>query len=440
MKNQCIQSSRFQVKAKTYAVLFTLLFSTVLAAQKMTDQKLNPTNGENDLINKYVQTKGNMIISFDASNIKQFWIDKSVIAEKDSFVISLTKNKTNSYKSKPLKIQLANVDASYECNVFVLTQTDNVNFSITDTNLNPVSFKNKMDSFIDYHELSSSFRLIEIKDNTFNFSFTSSVQDIEVKAIVLSFSQKNKYPSHPGYLVMNLDTVQTDAKLIPHDNQQSYSVNGTNPLLISKEKIYVTDNTVYSTITIKNTGDKQFNAFFGYEPYTEDEERIDNRAIPYKNENHIVKVLSTSETKDKLIVDSYPEWEEKCTLALNATPNLADFPNCSLLESTILKINKLEDNKAEIILNKPLKNDVPAGTALRVQSPYGYSRIWTTSKRLGPGESTILISKIKKDDTFLNFSSKAFCKGTHYVLPVIFLHSPENEVSSAEIDSCMVSF
>ena len=439
MKKQYIHSSRFQVKTKTITVIFTLLFSMILAAQNTTDQRLISTNDEKDLINKYIHTKGNMIVSFDASNIKQFWVDNSVIAEKDSFVISLTKDKTDSYKSKPLKIQLANVDASYECNAFVLTQTDNVNFSLTDADLNPVSFNNKKDSFVDYHELSSSFRLIEIKDNTFHFSFTSSSQVIEVKAIVLSFFQKNKYPSHPGYLVMNPDTIQTDAKLIPN-NKQSFSVNGTNALLISKEKIYVTDNTIYSTLTIKNTGNKPFNAIFGYQPYTKDGKRIDNQSIPYKNDNHVIKVLSSSETKDKLIVDSYPEWEEKCTSALNASPDLADFPNCSLLESTILKINKLEDNKAEIILNKPLKNDVSAGTALRVQSPNGLSRIWTASKKLEPGESTTLISKIKKNDSFLKFTADAFCKGTHYVLPVIFLYSLQNEESSAKIDSCIVSF
>ena len=82
------------------------------------------------MLQQYVRSKGAGTIIFDASNIKQYWIDNSVVAQDDSFTILLNPVEPHFFESVPLKIQLANVNETQDCKIEVIADTDNFSFSI----------------------------------------------------------------------------------------------------------------------------------------------------------------------------------------------------------------------------------------------------------------------------------------------------------------------
>ena len=82
------------------------------------------------LLDEYIASKGSGIISFDASNIKQFWIDNSVVSRNSSFEIILKSTNNQSFESVPLKIQLANVNEAMDCTIEVIADTEEYFFSV----------------------------------------------------------------------------------------------------------------------------------------------------------------------------------------------------------------------------------------------------------------------------------------------------------------------
>ncbi len=125
-----------------------------------------------DLIDSFIKAKGyTQPIVFDKSNIKQFWIDKSVISQKDFFTIFNTPGYLTD--ESPLKIQLVTVNEAQDCKIEMITETSDVAFSIFDSNNKSISSSQKDDDFINYHVFSSVFHLEDTQNTAFCVKFSA---------------------------------------------------------------------------------------------------------------------------------------------------------------------------------------------------------------------------------------------------------------------------
>ena len=89
------------------------------------------TTDDSKLIEQFIQSKGySEIIVFDASNIKQFWTDKTVFSRDGLIHVSLNKNDNSTFESVPLRIQLANVKETQDCKIDIITDNSDVSFTV----------------------------------------------------------------------------------------------------------------------------------------------------------------------------------------------------------------------------------------------------------------------------------------------------------------------
>ena len=160
------------ISIRTLLTIELVLCSLVLSAQ------IEKQNNDFDieLLNKYVQENTTNSIVFDQSNIKQFWIDNSVVSLKDSFVIMLKETNTRNNNSGPLKIQLANVNETQDCKVEVIADTKDFAFTIMDNQSKTISTSSVEDPFIDYNVVSSTFHVEDTQNTTFYISFSSKTK------------------------------------------------------------------------------------------------------------------------------------------------------------------------------------------------------------------------------------------------------------------------
>lgn len=397
-------------KIKTLAIMSSLVFSLVVNAQ--TKEQANDAA----LLDSFIQSRGysNTII-FSSTNIKQFWIDKSVVSQDNLIKIFIENS-----KSIPYKIQLANVSELLDCKVDIISNRSDLMFSVLDNNLKAISDSKQENSFIHYNIASASFHL----EDTNNFSFylqissSSNADDIAINRIILSFSdnKESHFLSSPGKLIITESNCSGPTQKM--DAENTFSAKGRNINLISNNKIYVSDNTLSNSVTIKNIGDTPTQIFLGYAPYTKEGILIDKRNNPYKG-NKILRVVSAEIGRNTIIVDSEPEWIKGCYLALNAKEDLSDFPNHSWVDGTIQDVKKIDNDHFEILFSKPNQKEIKAGTPVRVQSPNGALYVYTKIGSLLPGEEVNLSSEITKDDTYREFGTKKLCRGTYYVVPIL---------------------
>lgn len=424
----CILKRRYQFPVTISLILLSSLFSNIMFAQsKAAKQNSNETADYDDvLLNQYIESKGKNTISFDPTNIKQFWIDNSVVSKGDFFTISLNASRNSVFESIPLKIQLTNVNEAMNCNIEIIADTDDFQFSITDSRSNVISTSSLHDDFLQYKVASSDFYLFDTVDYSFNVKITSKTHSsISIKRITLFFSEnKDKLPLAPRKVltITGNDVTGGENKVI-HEKDNSFSVSGKRFGVFLKDKLVLNDRSVLNSVTVKNIGDKPVNIYFGYVPYTKDGRRIQSQNTLYKESNKILTVISFEANSNRIIVDSSPDWEKGCYLALNAKENLSDFPNFSITNATISEVNKIDENHFELLLDAPIKNQIIPGTKVRVQSKAGASYLYTNTARLIPGQEITLSSSTKRDDTFLQYSPKAFCRGIYQVVPVILSYS-----------------
>ena len=129
-------------------LLFAFFASCILFGQNKQIDTISDNNTEH-LLFQYVQSKGNIIIPFDSVNIKQFWVDNSVLSRKDSFDILLTQQNTHSFESVPLRIQLANVNETQDCKIEVIANTKDFGFSVLNGRSTVLSTSSKENDFLD---------------------------------------------------------------------------------------------------------------------------------------------------------------------------------------------------------------------------------------------------------------------------------------------------
>lgn len=176
----------------SFAILATLPVNS-LCADSAKD-KLN----DSSLVEEFIKAKGysNAII-FDSSNIKQFWIDHSVLSKDNSISICL-KDRT----SEPLNIQLANVLETQDCTIQVVTEDQNISFTILDKDSKSISESHQEDDFIQYHIFSSVIHLEDTQDFSFKIRFFSENNSlISIKKIILCFSdnKQSRYIGSHGF-------------------------------------------------------------------------------------------------------------------------------------------------------------------------------------------------------------------------------------------------
>ena len=403
-------------------------------------QAANNNKEKDELIDQYVQSKGSSNIVFDSSNIKQFWVNTSVISENETINILLQKH-GNLFNSEPLRIQLANVNESLDCKVEIITESPDVSFVVTNNQSKKISKSSPEEDFIKYHVLSSVFHLEQTTDYIFNLIFESQSDIIPIKKILLSFSKNNTgtYRSTPGVLKITNDNIALSGGTTTSPaNGDSFSMTGKNSQALSRIFILTGDTVFKSSITIKNTGNIPTHIYVGYQSFNENKVFLRRYHFPYNDASEMPTVISSKEGSKIVIVDSYPEWKKGCYLALDAKDDLSDIPNTKIAPGKITQINKLEDGRAEIVFDTDQKAIKP-GTKVRIHG-FGGEYIYTNNKVLQPGEEETFVSEIKKDNNVLEYSQTAFSIGTFYVKPVVLSFSTSNEENTVLISDYTISY
>lgn len=386
---------------------------------------------ENTILNQYIQSRGNCIITFDASNIKQFWIDNSVVARNDCIELFL-KNGT----SIPLKLQLANVSGAQNCKIEVITETPDTEFTVSDMNLKQISSSIQETKFVYYDVLASSFSLEDTliaRSPQYNFCFQLSFnarnsESIKIKAIVLSFSDnKNVILTPSGTFNLKREDINAQSAVLENEDQNnSFSVIGKRSVISTKKSFFVEDKNFTVSVKIKNTGKSATKVYMGYQVYSDKFVQINSGSYPYKDINKVLNVISSEKGSNSIVVDSYPEWRKGCLISLNAKEDMSDIPSLSFLDGKIVEVKELNDGKAEIIMDKAISNTLKHGDKIRINRESG-KYLYTGVKDLQPGEEEVFSHTMKKNNGFLQYSKEAFSRGVFYIRPLILSFSLDSK-------------
>ena len=423
-----------KTKRQTVFSLLVTSFFLVISLTLLSEDKQNGP----DLLEQYIISKSyQSTIIFDYSNIKQFWIDNSVSSKDNNINIILSSNSTNSNESVPLKIQLANVNETLDCKIEVISETEDLGFSVLNNSSKVLSSSKKTDNFLNYSVTSTFFHLEDTPKKTFALKFNSkSSESLSIKKIILSFSDNKEslFLFSPGKINYTNKNINTSSK-VEEGNSNSFSVTGKRTIVFSSKRIIPADNALVSSLTIKNTGNMPTTLYIGYGAYTQDGVWLNGKNYPFKVSCGVLNVVSTKDGSNIITVDTFSDWGKGCLLALDAKEDLSDIPNNNFAEGKVSEIRKSEKGQVEIILDKPLTSKIKEGTKIRIHG-VGGTYIYTASKTLQPGEEQTFTSTIQKDDKSLEYSPRAFSKGTYYVVPIILSYSidssKENTISVSD--------
>ena len=409
------------------------LFAYAQASNSAEDNKLL----ENFLNSKKYETT----ITFDAANIKQYWVDKSVASKNGLINISLKpeENGTMSFSSIPLIIQLANVNEALNCKVDVISEQTDLDFAVSNTKAKVISGSTEEETFLTYRIVSGVFHLEDALNDSFLLQFKSkSASEISIKKIILSFSNnyKSLYIASPNLFSFNKNSVQ----MRPDVSWDDSSVTGKQTVLSSKNNLLVSNKSIKSTIKIRNTGDTPTRIYIGYYLYAKGSIPLHGSNLPFKDDTKVLSVISAEEGSKTIIVDAYPEWDKTCSVAMNAKEDLSDLPNQSLLDGKIVEVKELENEQAEITLDKPLTKALAKGMKIRITGRPGNS-ITTVTQVLQPGEELDFAESIQKNDNVFQSTSKDLSKYVYYVKPLLFSYSTDpNKENTIQITEYSVSF
>jgi len=173
--------------------------------------------------------------------------------------------------------------------------------------------------------------------------------------------------------------------------------------------------------------------------YDENKKYYEGRNYAYKNDNTIMKIISSEDGSNKILVDSYADWSKGCYLAMGAKEDMSDIPSYTFVDGKVTEIRKIDEEHTEITLDKPLKKAINVGTAIRVHGKNG-SNVFRTIKVLHPGEEETFLAHIVKDDRSFLFSSDVLPKGAFYIQPVILSYSLNDEMNSVLISDFAIIY
>ena len=293
-----------------HSMRITALFICVLLAQATRVQCVDSGDSNSILLQKYILSKGVNIIVFDESNIKQFWIDNSVLTKDNRINIILSSNTTNGNESVPLRIQLANVNEAQDCKVEVISETEDFGFSVLNNSSKVLSSSKKDNNFLNYSVASTVFHLEDTTELSFKLKFNSKISEsLSIIKIILSFSsnKESTFLVSPGTINYSTSTLSTSST-ISSSNSKSISVTGKQSAIFSNKKIITMANTFVSSVTIKNIGDTETTVYVGYGAYTQDGVWLNARNYPVSDK--VLKVLSSQEGSTSIFVDAYSDWKK----------------------------------------------------------------------------------------------------------------------------------
>lgn len=430
-QNTRTNSSKY-VKTKKVLVALQVISSLMVFGDEI-------AGNDNELLDKYIAAQGYKAkIEFNEKNIKQFWINNDVVV-KDKKIVILN-NQDNHTERKVIKLK--NVNEAQDCKIEIFSKDDNVVFSVFNKNEIMLSKSSLDRTFLDYKVYSATIHLEETKDFTLYIEFASeSIKEYEINKIILSFTKNDKstYSSSPERLVIDSKDlfVGGNGKI---NRSEFIEVEGTKSIIIVNRKILVANETIKSKMKIKNCSSTPINIYIGYALYNQKDSWISGMNFPYNNLNKVFRIVSSKENDDTLYVDSYPDWAPNCSIALNADESLSDIPNMNLLDGKIIKVEKIDDKRSSIKLNKPLVKPVSEGTHARING-LGGNYLYTDSGVLSPYEEKEFSSSITYNENHIEYTSKYLPRGTYYIKPIILSYSVDgNEKNTIRIMDYVIDY
>lgn len=188
------------------AIILFILLSFAFSAQQTKGQdtkEINKDLSKNDemLLDQYIKAKETNYIAFDKNNIKQYWIDNLVVSTNDSINIYTSKS-NEMFISNLLKIQLANVLETQNCEIEVFADSNDYAFCIFDKNENELSSSTYKENYLQYRVSSCVIHLEDTSDFSFYMQFSSKTdKPISIKKIIFSFSKnkESRFLGSPGF-------------------------------------------------------------------------------------------------------------------------------------------------------------------------------------------------------------------------------------------------
>lgn len=400
--------------------------------------------GNDSLLDQYISSKGENIILFNNSNIKQFWIDKSVISKTGNFSVELQK-KGNRFESIPLKIQLANVSVEQDCEIEVIAETKDIGFFVSNMQSKTISSVPKSAPLGCYQSFSSKFHVENSSDAAFTIIFHAEKSSlINIKTIVLSFSKNEEFLSSRGVLRINKDNSILSGGHFTSSSINAFSIAPTAKScnIFSKKRILIKGNQLSPSLTIKNTGESPVRVLVGYAPYMQNATKISGKNYPYTDKSRLLKVISSEKNSKSIIVDSYDDWKKDCVLAINTKEDISDIPNSVFADGKIVEVKKQENGYAEIIMDSPQKRALEKGTNVRINGNNGsQTYVYSFIKVLQPGEEETVNATVKRNDTLLLIKNDFLPRGTYYVIPFIYFNYEEQGKSeSVQVRDYSISY
>lgn len=389
------------------------------------------TFNDTELIDKLIDSKGtNNRIVFDSSNIKQYWIEKSIISDNGNIMIQMNSN----MQSIPLKFQFANVNEAQDCTIDIITDNPSLSFSVLNTKQKTISDATKAEVFMGYHILSNTIHMEDTQDLSLYLVFkTNSAADIKIKKIAVYFSnnKESSFLQSPGKIAFNKSNMKGGSALSKEGDD--FVAQGKRTQIFASKQILINNNTLKTHVVIKNIGECPCKVFIGYMPYAHNGTVLDPGNYPYKENSPVLNVVSVQKSDKTIIVDGYPEWEKGCKIAFNANSDLSDIPNTNTLNGTIVSVTKMDNGNSSIVMSTDISDNISKGSKIRVQG-LPEMRIYTNTKILQPNEEESFDSELKKDKTLLQFSNKAFSRGVYYVRPILFSYTADPGASTYSLN------
>ena len=384
---------------------------------------------DDNLLEQFVKTKGQSAIVFDNANVKQYWIDKTVVSRDRCFEVLLNNSPSSVYTGDPLFVRLKNTYMSQDCNIFVITESPGVSFNVLDANKKVVSNSSADDIFLNYIVLSSKFHLEDTKESSFYIQFSSKISfSVKIQRIIFSFSDnpQSSYLRSPGKTKFNKDLFALSFGSFTNDHN-TFSVIGKKSTLSSKKYFYLSDTPLSISGTIKNVGNSVSTIYVGYSLYSADNEALTGKNYPYKGLNNVLEVVSTKD--NKIIVKGCPKWKKKAYIAYNVKEDLSDIPNFNILKGRIVEVNKIDDVFSEIVLDSTVESFINTKSKIRIHDTSG-SYYYTNTQKISPGLEISINSTCSLDKDSYDFSSNVFPHGVFYVQPIILSYSDDSNLDN----------
>ncbi len=203
--------------------------------------------------------------------------------------------------------------------------------------------------------------------------------------------------------------------LVKHSGNSSFELYGKYPTeIICKQMIPIDLDKTYKLSAWMRTLDKQFPAsgYFGLRMYDKDQKPINfNNVAVFPATETTLAADAVKDAKELSVVKN-AEWlkPKDSAVAFNVEDKYQDLPNFDLA-----RVDKIVDEGGQykVTLKTPLKKAYPAGTRIRLHSPWGAPFYWVASDWM-PAEWKQFSTSMKGEAQSGTPKDK-FWKGTKYV-------------------------